>query len=287
MSHFENIAKNIYEEILFSKKYSTLYKPLVLRVCEEEYKKYSNDKERVKGAKSTLHAMYGAYLTVGCHKKANKILKKIKEENENHEKKNEERENQKNKKQENLKGILQLHASTKERTLHLTEFYQFIFENIGSIKSVLDIGCGLNPFTLPYMPNNDKIVEYHALDIDYRIADLNNSYFTSLGLPALAGCADIITETPRISVEVAFLFKLLPLIERQAKGRGIQLLREIDARHLIITYPTKSLSGKMKGMKAFYAAVFEEMFRDELSNDLFISAKGEIGDELIYVVNKK
>ena len=262
------------ETILTSKKYTTLYKPMVLRICQEEYPKYSNDKERIKGIKNTLHTMYGAYLTPGIYKKANKLLDTF------------ITEQQESEKQEILKKILRLHASTNERMRALSVFYDFIFDAIGPIETVLDIGCGFNPFTLPYFHKNTGIIsKYYALDIDNRISDLNNRYFTSLKMPALAGCADIAVDTPRISADVAFLFKLLPLIERQAKGRSAGLLREIDAKYLIITYPTKSLSGKKKGMSDFYSAAFEDVM-EETGENISVSAKHEIGDELVYVLYK-
>ena len=249
-------ALNICEEILSTKKYASLHRPLVLRVCEDEYKKYTNDRDRIKATKNTLHAIYGAFLSMGIYKKADKFF-------------------------ENHNDVLRLHASTRERLHVLPEFYGFIFENIGQADSILDIGCGFNPFSMPYFPTKPK--NYHALDIDSRIADLNNRYFESAGLPPLASCVDVALDTPKVTADAAFLFKLLPLIDRQNKGRSANLIREIDARFLVITYPTKSLTGKEKGMKSFYAASFEEV----IGGNLLVFAKKQIGDELVYIVSKK
>jgi len=250
------------EEIFASKKYAALYRPLVLRICDEEYKKYDNNKDRVKAVKHTLHAMYGAYLnSADIFKKANKLL---------------------DVQDPDIGRLLNLHASTKERMRHLNDFYSFIFESIGVVESVLDIGCGLNPFTLPYFPQ--KPLKYYAFDIDERIAGLNNRYFEHLCLPALAGCMDISIETPKMTADAAFLFKLLPLIERQSKGRSIRLLREINAKFLIITYPTTSLSGKEKGMKSFYTSAFVQMIASDPDEGLFVFAKKQIGNELVYIV---
>ena len=262
-------ALNICEEILTSKKYATLYRPLVLRVCEAEYKKYSNDKDRIKGARNALHAMYGAYLSADIYKKAGKLLDIL------------ITSEQAGVKSNTLEQILRLHSSTKERLRTLSDFYQFIFDNIGKADTVLDIGCGFNPFTLPFFPEG-KPAKFYAMDIDERIADLNNRYLSALGMPALAGCRDIAVDTPSVTADVAFLFKILPLIERQAKGRSAKLLSEIKAQYLVVSYPTKSLSGKEKGMQAFYAAAFEEV----IGGNLFISAKKEIGTELVYVLTK-
>ena len=250
-----NIIQKVVEEIQNSKKYSGLYEPLLQRVCEEEYPKYYNHKEAIKSIKDTLHGMFGAYLSVDIFKKANKLMDTAETEK-----------------------ILQLHTSTKERYKYLADFYKFIFNATGQAESVLDIGCGFNPFTLPYFPKLPA--KYYALDIDNRIAELNNRYLSHLGLPSLASCLDAITETPKACVDVAFLFKLLPLIERQSKGRAIDLLTGINAKHIVVTYPTKSLTGKKKGMTTFYAAAFEELINEKFN----IAAKEVIGDELIYII---
>ena len=260
-------AINIREEILSSKKYAALYRPLALRICEEEYEKYNSDKERLKAVKSILHAMYGAYLSSNSFKKTERYLDSFSAGADY-----------------GTDQVLYLHASTKERMRSIKDFYGFIFDAVGAVETLLDIGCGFNPFTLPYFPEKGKgIKKYYAMDIDERIAELNNRYFELMGLPLLAGCVDIIAETPEKSVDVAFLFKILPLIERQAKGRSAKLLREIDARYIVVSYPTKSLSGKGKGMYAFYAAAFEDL----MGEDLCVYAEKEIGDELVYVVVKK
>jgi len=245
------------EEILTSKKYASLYKPLVERICEEESKKYTNRKEQVKAAKNTLHSMYGAYLSNDIYKKAGKLMDSKQPE-----------------------GILPLHASTKERLRDMQAFYDFIFEATGKADIVLDIGCGFNPFTLPYWPH--KPAEYHAIDLDERIAEINNRYLTSQALPALAICGDAAVQTPAIPADTAFLFKLLPLLDRQAKGRSAALLRELNARNIVVTYPIKSLSGKEKGMRTFYASAFREITAD----DFTVIAEREIGMELVYVVTK-
>jgi len=252
----------ICEKVLASKKYSALYKPLVLRICEEECQKHAK-KEQIKAVKSSLHTIYGAYISGEIHKKANRILDSPPPD---------------------FERILSLHASTRERFAYLPAFYEFIFKHIGAVESLLDIGCGFNPFSLPWFPfSGDGLEKYYALDIDTATAELNNRLFALLGKPQLASCVDIVAETPVAAVDAAFLFKLLPVVERQAKGRSVQLLQEINAKFLVITYPTKSLSGREKGMQEFYSAAFEEVVEKQAVK---LIAKQEIGHELIYILKK-
>lgn len=253
----------IYGEIMLSKKYSNLYSPLIMRICKEEYAKYKKDKDRIKSVKNKLHIIYGAFSSDECQKKAlaimnpgNSDIKNISEE------------------------IMQFHASTNERLNSLDEFYGFIFDTVGKIESVLDIGCGFNPFSIPLMPAYIK--KYYAYDIDYRTVALLNHYFSLLNLPQLANNIDIITETPKDIVDVAFLFKLIPVIEIQSSGRGFKLLHEINAEYIVMTYPVKSLCGKNKGMEINYTKSFEK----GIAGSFKIIGQKIIGSELIYIIKK-
>ena len=252
--------EEIYGEVLLSKKYSPLYTSLVMRICREEYPKYKKDKDRVKAVKNKLHVIYGAFSGDDCHKKSALIINSgIHNANT---------------------AVMRLHASTNERLDSLGEFYDFIFGIVGKAESVLDIGCGFNPFSLPHIPADIK--KYYAYDIDYRTVELLNRYFDSLNLPRLASCADIVAETPLDAADVAFVFKLMPVIEIQSAGRGFQMLQEINAGYIVVSYPVRSLCGKNKGMQVNYAQSFES----GLGNDFKIIAREIIGSELIYIIKK-
>ena len=241
---------------MLMKKYAHIYKPLLERVYEEERQKHKREKDGVKAAKAKLHTIFGAFSNTDAHKSALTLLEKNADEAE----------------------IMKFHASTRERLPYLTDFYGFIFAHIGASACVLDLGCGFNPFSLPWFPEKPKT--YHALDIDTRTADLTNRYFALQNLPPLAACADLAVETPNIQADVVFLFKLLPVLEAQKRGRGADLLRELRAKHFVLSYPLKTLSGKEKGFKDFYAAEARKLFSDEFP----LVAEKVIGNELIYIL---
>ena len=254
-------VRQIYNQIILSKKYAHLYAPLIMRICREEYAKYKKDKDRIKSVKNKLHIIYGAFFSDECHKKAEAVIK-LNNENMSAE-------------------IMRFHVSTNERLNILDEFYNFIFDITGQTESIIDIGCGFNPFALPYMRTNIK--KYYAYDIDCRTVKLINNYFDLLGLPNLADCIDIIAETPRDTADVAFIFKLMPVIEAQSPGRAFKILEEIGAGHIVVTYPVKSLCGKNKGMSINYARAFEA----GTDADFKIIAQKIIGTELIYIIKKR
>jgi 16S rRNA (guanine(1405)-N(7))-methyltransferase len=64
-----------------------------------------------------------------------------------------------------LLPIMQAHHSTRERLPILDEFYHTIFDGLGPIRSVLDLGCGLNPLALPWM-KLPADAAYFACDVD-------------------------------------------------------------------------------------------------------------------------
>ena len=175
--------------------------------------------------------------------------------------------------------------ASNERQEFIREFYSFISDVSKDVRSVLDIGCGSDPFALPvmleFMPN---IEIYHAFDIDTELAESINEYFSSLNLPQCAGCMDIITETPSQTADIAFLFKIIPTVESCKKGRGFEIINSINAKYLAVSFPTKTLCGKNKGMAENYAAFFEKNLDYEKFD---ISGKNFFKNELVYVIARK
>jgi len=252
----------ICEIALRSKKYSRMYAPVVRRICREEYPKHEKDSDRVKAVKTKLHALYGAFAREGSNARVGGLLDGVKNGDDLRHVSAE---------------ILKLHASTEERSAYVTEFYKYIFNRMDCSK-LLDICCGYNPFSLPFMP--EKPAEYRAADIDADAAPLINRYFKIQGLPALCECADIADETPKHRAGAAFVFKTLPVLESQRAGRGFELLEEIDADRIAVTYPLRSLGGREKGMGVNYAASFERSAEGRFA----IADKTVIGNELIYII---
>jgi len=245
-----------------TKKYAGVYPPLIQRIqAEEEHK---GSKHAPKAVKTKLHQLYGAYTQDNAHKKALALLSDM----------------------ENgidvTHQLLSLHASTKERLGHYHEFYDFILNHTGPIESIMDIGCGYNPFSVNLI--QAAIKAYHAYDIDVRVADMLNRYFTILGLQPLAKCADLAVDFPEAQTDLALMCKLIPVLEAQAQGSGFRLARNLRVRYLLITYPLKSLGGREKGMAKHYATTFEKALTNGELGHLAPIAQKQIGRELLYLL---
>jgi len=260
-----------------------IHPPLVARVYEEEKAKGAKDCE--KATKTRLHQMFGAYVQGNAHKKAAGIVCSPDSDRE---------ESSVEQHSPIIPGltrnpaILSLHASTKERLPHYPAFYTFLTTHIKSIQTILDLGCGFNPFSLPYLPTPTRagLKAYHAYDIDTRTRDLLNQFFARQNLPQTANCADLAVETPTEKADLALLCKLVPVLEMQRPGRGFELARQLDAQFLAITYPTKSLGGREKGMSKNYAAQFEDAYARGALGRFTQIANAQIGNELIYILQR-
>jgi len=146
---------------------------------------------------------------------------------------------------------------------------------------VLDLACGLNPFAFPWM-GLPREIAYHACDIDQRIVSAVDAFFDLLGVAHSAACADVLVSVPEVEADVALLLKTLPCLERQEKGAGAAVLREVRARHVVVSFPAQSLGGREKGMREHYR---EEMRRIEEELDAG-AEEIEFPNETFYVLTK-
>ena len=76
-----------------------------------------------------------------------------------------------------------------------------------------------------------------------------------------------------------FMFKLMPLLERQKKGHGFRIMKNPNFKKIIVSFPTKSAGGREKGMEAFYSSFFES----KLPTELVIAEKAVFKNEMFYI----
>jgi 16S rRNA (guanine(1405)-N(7))-methyltransferase len=256
--------EKIVEEIALSAKYRTIAPSVVRRVGAEALRRTHSTKEAIKETKATLHQMAGAYL-------ANRPRYGVWEEA--------------------LKGagdswgqacreMMALHASTQERLPFLEVFYAQIFDLLPPVKSVLDLACGLNPLAKFAMPLQEDAT-YFAYDLYTDLA----WFLQSVGIEA--GVCDLLTIADRERlyerpVDVAFLLKIVPLLDHGDRGVARELLLRLPAKHIVVSFPTRSLGGKGKGMVQNYTTRFESL----VAGESWSVERLEFQNELCFVVSK-
>ena len=228
----------VYQELKKSKKYKYLCEDTLYRISDWALQRIEG-KKAIKAAKKKLHQVYGAYFEGFQPGKIQKQLNKISTDSDT----------------ENFKTIileiLESHTSTFERIPFMEQFYSDLFKHIEKPKKILDLACGLHPFAVLWM-DFEQDVEYYAYDIGTRLIALINTFFGYLNRSYKAECSDIIVSIPEIEADMVFLFKTLPCFEQQEKGISEKIITSLKAEHIVISFPSRSLTGKAKGMENYY-----------------------------------
>lgn len=151
--------------------------------------------------------------------------------------------------------LMARHSSTRERLPIMARFYHETLAELPPIQSALDIGCGLNPLALPWMPLTAGAV-YYANDIDGALVDFIGQYLTLAGVSGNAEIRDQAHNPGGPRADLALILKVLPVLEQLERGAAARLLAAVDARFMLVTYPARSLGGRAKGMEANYERQF-------------------------------
>jgi 16S rRNA (guanine(1405)-N(7))-methyltransferase len=173
------------------------------------------------------------------------------------------------------------HASTRERLGILETFYTTTLAAIGPVRSVLDVACGLNPLALPWMPLAVGPT-YYACDIYADMVEFLNGFFAIAGVAGQAQVCDLIAGPPSVQVDLVLVLKALPPLEQIDRDAGRRLLRALDARHLLVSFPAQSLGGRGKGMVEHY----EQRFRALVDAEGWAVERFVFPTELAFLVAK-
>jgi 16S rRNA (guanine(1405)-N(7))-methyltransferase len=269
-SEAERQIEHIVQAVFASPRYCHLHEGAVRNVARQEAKKQRSLAETIKATKSKLHQVSGAYLNRGAHYADwLKMLRAAAATGD----------------QEHIRAvcstIMHAHASTRERLPILETLYQETLGSLGPVRSVLDLGCGLNPLALPWMPLAPDAV-YYSCDMDAQLVAFITDVLGMLGQPGKAEVCNLLEGAPAQVADVALALKLLPCLEQLDKTASPRLLESIQARHLLVSFPVQSLGGRSKGMRANYEARFQEL----LAQTPWEARRFAFRSELAFVMTK-
>jgi 16S rRNA (guanine(1405)-N(7))-methyltransferase len=249
-----------------SRRYRHISPSLIARLTAEEIPKSKNTAEAEKRTKRRLHQIFGAYATQLPYDKLIKELQAAQNDSAQF--------------KQTCAAILRQHASTAERLPDLENFYAPIFQLTGQPDSILDLACGLNPLTIPWM-NLPPTTTYLAADIDTEMTRFLDEFLQFSPINGHAITSDLIAAPPEESADIAFLFKSLPCLQHQTNDL-LPILDKIQANWLVISFPTRSLGNRNKGMTATYRAFLQNLIkpRSWKAHELLLPS------ELIYIIKK-
>ena len=230
------MSDEMLDKLLQSKKYRDVCPDTVRRLWTECSGKYKKAKEAEKAVREALHGITGAFMTP---EEARQITYDM------HAWHCEPTDL-------GLERMLSRHASTRERLplTNMDALYERIFQVTDRPRSVLDLACGINPLYL-----GARGIETLGVDISGQAVAAINCFHETYRMPVAAVCADLLCPgaIPARRFDVALLFKLLPLLERQRPGAATEVMGAVNADYLVVSFPTRTLGGRNVGMAGHYA----------------------------------
>jgi 16S rRNA (guanine(1405)-N(7))-methyltransferase len=251
-------------------RYASISSDLVRRIGAQELEKRRSLKEAVKATRSKLHQVGGAYqqdtlsypswlerLTTLKKDTANPDLMAF------------------------CRQVMLHHASTRERLPYLESFYARTLTSLAPIRSVLDLGCGLNPLAIGWMALSPT-APYYACDIYEDLVFFLNAFLTHTGRSGHVEICDLAQGCPQKPVHLALLLKTLSCLEQQDRSIALRLLKTIPAEHILVTFPAHSLGGRSKGMLQNY----ETHFNDLISGQDWHIQRFDFPSELAFLITQ-
>lgn len=256
MSELDQLLRAVHN----SSKYQQVNADFVRRLGQIELDKRRNLKAAIKATKNKLHQVAGAYLS--SRMDYDQWLEALRDADNL---------------RSQCRAIMEAHASTRERLPILDEFYSTILADLGPIHSVIDVACGLNPLTIPWMPLAPDAT-YWAYDIYDDLMHFVDNLLQILDVNGHGYAQDISRPVPSQAAQVALVLKTLPVLEQIEKGAAVRLLENIQADHIVVSFPIASLTGKHKDMATHY----ETQLRDWLVGKAWRVHRWEMATELTF-----
>lgn len=224
-------SAQIAAQILSSAKYGGLDAALVRRVAGEAAQRFGNRAQALKYARRKLHQAFGAFLVGSPVQAVTGVVAAVSS-------------GQAEVREAALSGM-RSHASAAQRAGWLAPFYQQVAAWCGEPSSVADLACGLNPLAIPWMRLAPR-ASYWACEIDGNLVAALAELAPIMPARLTATTLDLIAAPPRLRADVALILKTVPTLEQQSKGASSRLLAALDCRHVILSLPRRSITGRLQ-----------------------------------------
>jgi len=247
-------------------KYRDVEPGLIRGILAQQLQRYPSEKLAVKATKRKLHALWDCFAASPANYR--QWIAELREGQIN---------------TEELpswaQGLLAKHQSTRERLPLLSEFYEQILPPLQPVNSVIDVGCGLHPLGIAWM-GLGATTEYTAYDIDLPLIALLNEFFAMAPIHGRALAVNVLDDIAYPNVDVAFVLKLLPLLDQLESKGGLRLLQKLPTPILIVSFPRFSL-GQRKPL-----TIYEKNFAKLIDQEGWRAEKLEFSTELVFRVRK-
>jgi 16S rRNA (guanine(1405)-N(7))-methyltransferase len=266
----EQSLNELIQQVCKSAKYANIDESLVCEIVKAEAPKWKNAKEVVKSTRNKLHQVgsafqestipYGQWITeisqlpesLSCVQTTAFINR-----------------------------CLPFHSSTAERQPFISTFFTRTLAPIQPVESILDLACGFTPLCIPWIPTASDI-KYTGIDIYSDMISFLDLFFTHFKLNHEFETINIIDNIPQQTTQVTFLLKTIPCLEQVDKSIGTRLLESIRSENILVSFPSRSLGGRPKGM----AVNYETHFNHLIEGHNWRVTKTEFPNEIAFLIQK-
>ncbi len=253
----------IIERIRLAAKYRDVHVDTIADIVRQESAKASGMADLERRARLKLHRVVAGYLLTGRVRHLARGLAGADGSDATQ--------------RELCRAVLGTHFSTAERLPDLARFYPAVIGAVGAVRSVADLACALNPFSMPWLRD--------VTDAEYAGYDLNLAY-VELGSAFLAGryprCSvvhrDVLVRPDAITADVALVLKTYHNMEDRQPGAGLRLVAEVRSPVVVVSFPVRTMTGRpasctarlLPGLTGLAASRNWELDRVELPAELIV-----------------
>jgi 16S rRNA (guanine(1405)-N(7))-methyltransferase len=241
-------AEKIESRIRSSRKYADIHPSVILRQIRQLQGRFDSDKDLEQAVRRKLHQAFGAYLGGNWLRKLERGIAADTESI-----------------RDTCRDLMILHASTRERLIDLEDVTSAIGDRISEDSRVVDLACGLNALTLPWLFDRKRF-HYEGVDLHKRMIDAMGRFANTAVLDANLVWGDVLSES-HIKGDVVLMLKLLPCLEHQEEGSATRIVQQTSADVIVASFPTRSIGGKSRGMDYTYHRQIE-IIADETDRSL-------------------
>jgi 16S rRNA (guanine(1405)-N(7))-methyltransferase len=228
--------------VLGSRRYRGVAPALVRRLAAEALQRHPGDRSAArKTTQRQLHQLFGAYLP--GKPRWHRLLRAIQQATD------------RPARQDACRRAMSAHASTAERQWILEDYAPMLAQVAGPEDRVLDLACGLGPLAWAFVDHTPAAL--HCVDVGTEMLSFLGEALAALGLPATVEPVDLAQPAAVAALpeaDVAVLLKALPCLRHTLRQPEAQFIENIPAQRFLVSWPTRSLGSRAKGMDQTYRA---------------------------------
>jgi 16S rRNA (guanine(1405)-N(7))-methyltransferase len=127
-----------------------------------------------------------------------------------------------------------------------------------------------------------KDAQYCAYDMYTDLMAFLGEFMSLVNPRGKAEACDVVQSPPARQADLALILKSLPCVEQLDKSSSLRLLETLNANHLLVSFPVRSLGGRDKSMVQNYGAWFGEL----IAGKAWSVRRFEFATELAFLVSK-